>query len=134
MFEIIAQNAALIFAVLTVGAIVTFACYTLIRLRLLKNAIASRDTILEKLNNDIRALTAGAAGITEHVGRLEQQLRRVSERQNSMDLRDSGAQSYDYAMRLARRGAGVDELVKQCGLIREEAELLVRMYGLEKAS
>jgi hypothetical protein len=79
------------------------------------------------------ALSSGAAAITMHLGRVEQQLRRLAERQDRLDLKDSVTQSYEHAIILIRRGATPEELVLRCGLVRDEAELLVRMYQLDKA-
>jgi len=43
----------------------------------------------------------------------------------------AGAQrGYDLAARLARNGAGVEELVASCGITRHEAELLSRLHGV----
>lgn len=36
---------------------------------------------------------------------------------------------YDMATRLAKNGAGAEELVTNCGITRHEAELLVRLHG-----
>lgn len=36
---------------------------------------------------------------------------------------------YDVAQRLARNGAGIEELINNCGITRHEAELLVRLHG-----
>lgn len=36
---------------------------------------------------------------------------------------------YDVAARLARNGAGIDELIANCGITRHEAELLVRLHS-----
>ena len=43
----------------------------------------------------------------------------------------SAQRGYDVAARLARNGAGVDELVASCGITRHEAELLVRLNGAQ---
>jgi len=39
------------------------------------------------------------------------------------------AQGYDQVIEKIRRGADVEELVKNCGLTRDEAMLLVRLHG-----
>lgn len=39
---------------------------------------------------------------------------------------------YDMATRLAKNGADVDELVANCGIMRHEAELLVRLHGANR--
>ncbi|MBV6423833.1 MAG: hypothetical protein NAOJABEB_01643 [Steroidobacteraceae bacterium] len=44
------------------------------------------------------------------------------------------AQSYDIALRLARSGAGREELMSTCGMSRHEAELAVRLHGPSRSS
>lgn len=41
--------------------------------------------------------------------------------------------SLSRAVRMAKRGAKADELVRDCGLNRGEAELLCRLHGMETA-
>ena len=41
----------------------------------------------------------------------------------------SAQRGYDLATRLAKNGAGIDELVTSCGITRHEAELLTRLHG-----
>ena len=44
----------------------------------------------------------------------------------------SSSRGYDLAMRLAKNGADIDELVATCGITRHEAELLARLHGVQK--
>jgi len=88
----------------------------------------------DRLQRKVRSLCAGAAQLSEHAAEIEQQLRRLSLRQEEIDRRDPVIQSYDHATKLARNGASVEELIRRCGLVRDEAELLVRMHSLDKAS
>ena len=41
------------------------------------------------------------------------------------------AMPFEYAVRMARQGAGVDDLVQACGLNRAEATLIHRVHGVE---
>lgn len=41
----------------------------------------------------------------------------------------TAARGYDLAVRLAKRGAPIEELVASCGITRHEAELLVRLHN-----
>jgi hypothetical protein len=43
----------------------------------------------------------------------------------------SAQRGYELASRLARNGAGVEELVSTCGITRHEAELLVRLHAVK---
>ena len=59
--------------------------------------------------------------------RLEQQVRRINERQNVLEMRPVGDRPYAQASELVHKGADIDELMETCGLTRGEAELLVMM-------
>ncbi|MFZ5594647.1 MAG: DUF2802 domain-containing protein [Pseudomonadota bacterium] len=87
-----------------------------------------RNAEVQALQNDLRALCAGAVGVEEHVERVEQQIRRLAERQDQVDLRDPATQSYRHAIKLAQKGASIEELMSASGLVRGEAELLMRLY------
>ncbi|MDX1482117.1 MAG: DUF2802 domain-containing protein [Woeseiaceae bacterium] len=39
------------------------------------------------------------------------------------------AMPFEYAVRMAKNGAGVDELIRACGLSRAEAKLICRVHG-----
>jgi hypothetical protein len=43
----------------------------------------------------------------------------------------SSQRGYDVAARLARNGAGIEELMTSCGITRHEAELLVRLHAVK---
>lgn len=87
---------------------------------------------VERLQDDVQALCAGGVSVGKHISAMEQRLRRLHERQDQLELRDPGQQPYGHAIRLAQRGAGVDELISNCGLARGEAELLLRLHSTEK--
>lgn len=84
---------------------------------------------VEALRAELRTLCAAQAGLVRHLETLEGRCRQLGERLDRMDLREAGEAAYGHALRLARRGAPVEELVAQCGLSRGEAELLLRLHG-----
>lgn len=86
----------------------------------------------EQFNNletTVSAACAGFAGMSENIGRLEQQVRRLGDRQDQLDMRDPVTRSHEHAIKLARGGASIDELITICGLVRDEADLLIRLHG-----
>lgn len=88
---------------------------------------------IQHLRDDVQALCTGAANVGKHLAGMEQKIRRLSERQDQVELRDPAQQAYGHAIRLAQRGADIDELIASCGLARGEAELLMRLHqGNEK--
>jgi hypothetical protein len=90
----------------------------------LKARLAHQDALLVGLERDMQAVCVGARGMGDAVFRLEDKLRRLTERQDAMALREPDQAVYHQAIRLAHRGASVEELVCTCGLQRGEAELI----------
>lgn len=97
-------------------------------LRSARRRIIDQDRELARLQGQLRALSAGAAGMAGALARVEQQLRRVGDRQQELELRSPGEQLYEHALQLIRDGADAEELMNRCGLVRDEAELLLRMH------
>ena len=82
---------------------------------------------VQQLEQELGALCSASVGAGEHVVRLEQQVQRMVERQNQLEMRTTTDRPYSQASQLVNRGADIDELVDTCGLTRGEAELLVMM-------
>jgi hypothetical protein len=75
-------------------------------------------------------------GFLDHRLRLLQDeiLRRVGQRETEKPepgpvAAKPAAMPFEYAARMARQGAGVDDLVRACGLSRAEAGLIHRVHG-----
>lgn len=88
---------------------------------------------LRQLSDDLAALCKASAGAGEHVVKLDQQLRRMVDRQDQWELRAGGERSYQQAIQMVHKGAGVEELVTNCGLTRGEADLIVMLHGMARA-
>ncbi len=90
--------------------------------------------LLATTQNDLRALCNAAVNVGERVNRLELDQQKLGRRQDELGHRqaqigsgDSGDQSFEHALKLAKKGAGTDELMDVCGLSQGEAELLAMM-------
>jgi hypothetical protein len=104
-----------------------------------RRAAARQDAVLRSLQNDLRALCNAAVGMGDRVNQMERRLRQVAERQEALGLRqdqlnqeDPEARSYTQAIKMAHKGAAVDDLIEVCGLSRGEAELVAMMHRLGK--
>lgn len=87
-----------------------------------------QEQAIRRLQNDLHALCVGATNMGRYISSLEQRLRRMTERQDQMELRDPVQQAYAHAIRLAQQGAAVGDLIERCGLAQGEAELLLRVH------
>ncbi|HHA18666.1 MAG: DUF2802 domain-containing protein [Gammaproteobacteria bacterium] len=81
------------------------------------------------LQNQLSALCAGAVGTDDRIIQFEQTLTQIKEYQNTLDLGMSPQHGYDHAIRLARKGVAVNQLIDNCNLSDEEAHLINRMHG-----
>lgn len=102
-------------------------------LRLLKLYQLQSERI-RALQNQLSALCEGAAGTDERILRFEQTLNKLRDHQHAIDLTANSSQpSYDHAIRLARKGAGIEQLIDNCNLSDEEAHLISRLHGQRRS-
>ena len=80
------------------------------------------------IEQELGALCSASVGAGDHLVRLEQQVRRINERQSALEMRSVGERPYAQASELVHKGADIEELMEACGLTRGEAELLVMMH------
>lgn len=84
---------------------------------------------LTALQEQLNGLCAAAVGSDERMLQLEQHLHKIREYQNTLDINATPARAYEHAIRLARKGGGVAQLIDNCNLSDEEAQLICRLHG-----
>jgi len=83
----------------------------------------------ERQQRDIVGLCAAAVRIDERMGKWFDHLKEMDTKIHEMGhLPHDTETSYQTAIERIAQGAGVDDLVDECGLTREEAVLLIRMH------
>lgn len=104
----------------------------------LKNSYHLLAAQIQRNSDDVAGLCSAAVAVDQRMTMNEvrldglfelvstSQLPQQAEEQHEEEPR---AQGYDQAIEKIRRGANVDELVKSCGLTRDEALLLMRLHG-----
>lgn len=97
-----------------------------------KSQMQRQEALVRRLQSDVHALCAGAVNMGSYMSALEQKIRRLTERQDQLEMRDPMQQTYAHAIRLAQQGAEVNDLVESCGLAQGEAELLLRVHRVQK--
>ncbi|MAT64037.1 MAG: sporulation initiation inhibitor protein soj [Gammaproteobacteria bacterium] len=102
-------------------------------LQALQERLAGRESDLGALQGDLAALTRASVGAGEHLMQVEHRVRRLSERQNQTEMRAGGDRPYQQAIQLVQGGADAEALIRQCGLTRGEADLVVMLHGVAHA-
>lgn len=94
-----------------------------------------RDSLLlqakfEQAFAELRSLHETVAVMNARIEAMSERVETDSRRAPPVAVVAGGAQrGYDLAMRMAKNGASVEELVSNCGITRHEAELLSRLHA-----
>ncbi|WP_345776045.1 DUF2802 domain-containing protein [Rhodanobacter sp. K2T2] len=103
-----------------------------------------RRDLITQANNVPALLTTSTLGKIEHrLDALDERLRRIDERSRSVTrtlpltpapaptgpVQHAVMHNYELAQQLAREGSALEVLMERCGLSRNEAELVQRLYA-----
>ncbi|MCF6234876.1 MAG: DUF2802 domain-containing protein [Gammaproteobacteria bacterium] len=92
---------------------------------------------IKSLQSDMSALSLGALGMSQHLDAMSQKQQKIIEQQAtqraSVPLVIGDVEKlYQSAIVRVKEGASVDELISQCHLAREEAELIKMIHSLDQ--
>lgn len=126
---------------LATAALVVAVLAIMLPLSQLRRQAAEQQRLAEQLQaiqRDLRALAHSAVSVGERVGRLEQSGRGVEQRLDTLGLQqeklvkgEEDERSVEQAIKMASKGASIEELMEITGLSRGEAELVAMMHRLE---
>lgn len=116
----------LIFVLVAVACMAAGIClYVLVRV---KRQERQHQALINVLRNEIRSMTNGSIGMGKRLMAIERKLDITVEKQQELENRDPGALAYNQAAKLMEMGASVDDLVRNCGIGRPEAELMALLH------
>jgi uncharacterized protein YpmB len=128
------QSITIAILVLVVMAIVALLVFTLRIKGTQQQQLQGQATI----QADLRALCNAAVQVGERVNRIEGGLKALQQRQQELGVRqdhmvqgESQEVSFEQAIKMARKGSSVEELMEICNLSRGEAELIGMMHRLD---
>ncbi|WP_235017365.1 DUF2802 domain-containing protein [Nitrincola tapanii] len=115
----------IILMVITLLLLVALAWW--VRLRLRKQE-QQHQVLINVLRNEIQGFTGSSIGMGKRLLEIEEKLNLTAEKQVELENRDPGVLAYNQAARLMEMGAGVEDLIKTCGIGRPEAELMALLH------
>ena len=80
-------------------------------------------------NRDIAGLCSAAVTVDTRLAETDDLLQRLAEKVTEYERQEEAAQPYHSVIQQVRNGADVAELVKNFGLSRDEAVLLIRLHS-----
>ena len=141
------MNEPLLLAIVAVfAALFVLMAVALLRLwreqKKLKQALGDLHADIHRSSGDVAGLCSAALAVDKRLAANESRLSTVLDDLNTRQQAapppqtqviaeddDEQPQGYQKAIEKIRRGAGLEELVKSCGLTRDEAVLLIRLHG-----
>jgi len=97
-----------------------------------QEVLAQQKRDIETLKQTVGALCSSAVGVDKRVNRLERQGRDLEERQENIEQSSQyGEPPYADAIRMVHEGAGPEELVRDLGISRDAADLIIMMHGIK---
>lgn len=91
------------------------------------NQLQAKD--ITSLQNQLSTLFAGAVGTDDRILQFGLLLNQMKESQNTLSMSVPTEHNYDHAIRLARKGVEMEQLIDNCNLSNEEAHLISRLHG-----
>ncbi|MCQ8182880.1 DUF2802 domain-containing protein [Methylomonas sp. SURF-1] len=95
---------------------------------------------VQRSNEDLAGLCSAAVAVDRRLAANDNRLNTIADRvsrpvqasapqPHPIQEEPTPAQGYEDVIQKIRRGADIDELVRDCGLTRDEALLLMRLHG-----
>lgn len=80
--------------------------------------------------NDLKGLLSAANNVAERLIEAERTVAEMAKKVDDLDGQQPDGHPYTAAIKLVKNGARVEDLVEQCSVSQDEAELLIRLHGL----
>jgi Protein of unknown function (DUF2802) len=89
---------------------------------------------ISQLNAELSALLSCSRGISERLHSHQYQFQNIAERQDKLEVSESGNSGYKQAIALFNRGASEDEMLSTCDLSRGEINLIAHLQKAKSKS
>lgn len=130
--SLIATN-PLALATLLLSAILLLALLAMaVMYRHFHKTLFAQESQIRVMQDDISALCSGAVGVGQHLSELEERSKIILQRQEQLELHEAPERTYKQAIKMAQRGADLDEVISDCGIARGEAELILLASRMDR--
>lgn len=125
------ENIFSLYALLISNALVLAAAtITILRLqRLMRSSAAFQDNSTDTVTNAQRDNDNTRRLVNERISSLQKITYDLVQKQKTLQVQTSEKLPFENAVRMAKLGANLEELTRNCGLTQGEARLLMRVHG-----
>ena len=127
------STTALILIILSTVCLCTLFALTYIYIRFQK-MFSKQDEVIQIIQEDLSAVCNGALGVGQHLAKLEQKSKLMTQQIDKIEMQEAPERSYKQAIKMVRNGADVDQIMMDCGLAQGEAELVLLSENIDKAN
>ena len=101
------STTALILIILSTVCLCTLFALTYITVRFQK-MFNKQDEVLQIIQEDLSAVCNGALGVGQHLAKLEQKSKLMTQQIDKIEMQEAPERSYKQAIKMVRNGADVD--------------------------
>lgn len=105
--------------------------WLLVSQRKLKQANQALLEQIDSIHKDVAGLCSAAVKVDSRLSSNTEQLADIFEQLSTHEQKEEEALPYHSVIQKVRAGASANELIKECGLSREEAALLLKLHGTD---
>jgi len=127
------STTALILIILSTVCLCTLFALTYIYIRFQK-MFSKQDEVIQIIQEDLSAVCNGALGVGQHLAKLEQKSKLMTQQIDKIEMQEAPERSYKQAIKMVRNGADVDQIMMDCGLAQGEAELVLLSENIDKVN
>jgi hypothetical protein len=109
---------------LFLSVVVTILIISIVRLR---KQTRYQHRQINNLSEEMNALLSCSRGISEKLHSHQGQFQNIAERQDKLEITETGNSGYKQAIALFNRGASEDEMLSTCDLSRGEINLITHL-------
>ena len=84
---------------------------------------------INRLSSDVAGLCSAAVNVDKRLLVHDQQARHLLEKLDERSQAEQEREPYRSIIDKVKQGASLQDLVEECGIARDEADLLLRLYG-----
>ncbi len=127
------DTVALMLIILSTVCLCTLIALTYIYMHF-HNKFTQQQNILHIIQEDLSAVCNGALGVGQHLAKLEQKTKLMTQQIDKVEMQEVPEKSYKQAIKMVRNGANLDQIMMDCDLARGEAELVLLSENIDKVN
>lgn len=126
---------AMALVLIVLSTVCLFTLFALIYIYIcFKKMHSQQQEVIHIIQEDLSAVCNGALGVGQHLAKLEQKIKLMTQQIDKVEMQEAPERSYKQAFKMVRNGANLDQIMMDCDLAQGEAELVLLSENIDKVN